>query len=377
MDNRTSYESFSNTTGEFHENSFLPSWVVKLYFAVIFSGSCVSFVSVLALLRCKRSGTLSLILQLSLIDVLLPFVALMEILTINGHSWRFSSELCWFFNGGEVLFNTLTLWLTLCLNFHVISLWNLHSHNIAAYGAKNASITSEESSECLVTRESVISSDTCRPHTSKETAREVSIDYRKKKRKNDVSVRLPSAMIWFICFSLSVPNFVLSAVLNFKDEPTCAVIEHTFGNMLQWMLLFFRALLPIPLLLISVVILILKLANPPFKDKEYAATEDICYIKKVVIFSIAMSFLYLIGSFQRSIFHCAHISMHDFYDKSIEKFKLPPLYNKNLNSIYIVLLSMFHYSSCITRALLCLFLLPKFGKLITDKVFICCRTRKT
>nr|CAI5863984.1 unnamed protein product [Callosobruchus analis] len=58
MDNRTSYESFSNTTGEFHENSFLPSWVVKLYFAVIFSGSCVSFVSVLALLRCKRSAGL-------------------------------------------------------------------------------------------------------------------------------------------------------------------------------------------------------------------------------------------------------------------------------------------------------------------------------
>nr|CAH7728242.1 unnamed protein product [Callosobruchus chinensis] len=322
-------------------------------------------------------GTLSLMLQLSLIDVFLPFVALMEILTINRNSWRFSSELCWVFNGGEVLFNTLTLWLTLCLNFHVISLWNLHSHNIAAYGVKNTSITSEESSECLVTRESVISNETCRPNTSKEAAREISIDYRKKKKRNDVSIKLPSAMIWFICFSLSIPNFVLSAVLNFKDEPICVIIEHTFGHILQWMLLFFRALLPIPLLLISVVILILKLAKPPIKDKEYAATKEIRYIKKVVIFSIAISFLYLIGSCQRVIFHCAHISMHDFHDKTIEKFKLPPLYNKNLDSSFIILLSMFHYSSCITRALLCLFLLPKFGELVTDKVFICRKTRET
>lgn len=97
------------------------------------------------------SGILSIILQLAFIDTITIYVAVTEIWNTNRHNWVFSHSMCSLFSGTEVLTNTLTSYLLICLNFHIISLWNLHAYE-SQKSSKNplTSYNDNDSDVCLV-----------------------------------------------------------------------------------------------------------------------------------------------------------------------------------------------------------------------------------
>nr|XP_023025796.1 uncharacterized protein LOC111513809 [Leptinotarsa decemlineata] len=354
-------ESSVNDSDIFQEpGPILEDWVINLYFGFICLGCIADLFYILALMRCKRNGTLSLVLQISTIDAFTPFVAATEILTTNNKTWIFSQDLCPLYNGTEILINSLTLWLIICFNFHVISLWNMYRHDSIKKNKNPLTSCGDDSDECLVTK--------------RENANRVlNIDYRR--RKNDVSVIIPTIMVWFFCVSLSIPNFTLSSTLRMKRKYTiCAIIDNFYGHILQVLLLVFRVLLPIPLLLFSLIISAIKLTRTSLKDIDTILTSDFVKIRGLLIFCIALSILYLTTSFQRNVFHFMHINSHSFSDNTSEIFKVPPLYNNQLSTSNNISLTMLHYSCNTFRALLCFFLLPKFRDLVKSKIFVCCKT---
>lgn len=297
-------------------------------------------------------------MQLCIVDALSPYAAIIEILAINSQTWIFPSEVCLFYNGFEILVNTSTVWFIICLNFQGISLWNLLKNQTENIGRNPlTSCEEDESDECLVTR--------------KEN-RVVNINYRKRKR--DISVIVPTILIWFFCISLSIPDFVLSSTLRIKTSQTvCAIIDSFYGYISQILLLVFRIILPIPILLFSFVLILVKLSKTSVEDIDNIITKELVEIKSLLMFCSAISILFVLASFQRNLFYALHINSHNFSDNTTEIFKLPPLYNNQLNVYHNMGLSMLHYGSNTLRVILCFLFLPKFSELVKTKVFVCCK----
>lgn len=299
-------------------------------------------------------------MQLCIVDAISPYSAITEILAINNQSWIFSSEVCLFYNGIEILVNTLAVWFIICLNFQGVSIWNLQKNQMKNEGRNPlTSCEEDESVECLVTR--------------KEN-RVISINY--NKRKSDISVIVPTIFIWFSCVSLSIPNFVLSSTLKIKaSQILCAIVDSFYGYILQLLLIMFRVVLPIPLLLLSFVLIAIKLSKTSIDDIDNIVTKEFIEIKSLIMYCVSISILFILTSFQRNVFYVLHIKSHSFGGNATEIFKLPPLYNNHLNVNQSMGLSMLHYSSNTIRVILCFLFLPKFGLLVKNKIFVCCKPK--
>lgn len=299
-------------------------------------------------------------MQLCIVDAISPYAAIIEILEINSQSWIFSSEVCLIYNGIEILVNTLGIWLIICLNFQGVSIWNLQKNQMVNKGRNPlTSCDDDEIEECLV---------------NKKENRVVSINY--NKRKNDISVMVPTIFIWFSCVSLSIPNFVLSSTLRIKtSQILCAVVDSFYGYILQLLLIVFRVVLPIPFLLLSFALVAIKLSKTTVDDIDNIVTKEFLEIKSLIMYCVAISVLFILTSFQRNVFYALHIKSHNFSGNATEIFKLPPLYNNQLNVNQNMGLSMLHYSSNTIRVILCFLFLPKFGLLVKNKILVCCKPR--
>ncbi|EFA04255.2 hypothetical protein TcasGA2_TC014545 [Tribolium castaneum] len=268
-------------------------WIVAAYFALQACGGVLNVLHILALIRSRRNGILSLILQISFADLAAQYVGATEILTLRHQSWYLSPEFCPFFKGTEVLVNTLTIYLIICFNFHVISLWNLHeTHGKKSNKNPLTSCDKDDSNECLVTKQ-------------ENANRLVTIDY--SKRKDDVSIVFPVIFVWIVSLSLSVPNFTLASTLKLKQNYTlCAVIDSYYGQVLQHSLVIFKIALPVLLLFLSLVILTIKLTQTSTSDIENVLTKQMCEIRKLLIFGIILTIGYFLTTFQRQFLHFIH-----------------------------------------------------------------------
>lgn len=297
-------------------------------------------------------------MQLCIVDALSPYAAVVEILAINSQSWIFSTDTCLIYNGIEILVNTLTVWFIICLNFQGVSIWNLHRNHSQNKGRNPlTSCDEDESEECLVT---------------KKENRIININY--NKRKNDISVIVPTIFIWFSCVSLSIPNFILSSNLKIKTtEILCTIVDSFYGHILHILLILFRVVLPIPLLLFSFILICIKLSKSLVNDIDNIITKEFVEIKSLIVYCLAISLLFILTSLQRNLFYVLHIKSHNFVGNGTEIFKLPPLYNNHLNANYNMGLSMVHYSSNTLRVILCFLFLPKIAELVKHKIFVCRR----
>lgn len=299
-----------------------------------------------------NSGVLWIILQLALIDAASVYVAITEVCCLNRHNWIFSTEICPFFLGSEVLTNTLIGYLLICFNFHVISLWNLHVFERQKSGKNPLTTYNDESNECLV---------------SKAENRNVTIDYRK--RKHDVSVIFPVILVWFVGLSLSVPEFTLSSTLKYnKRFMLCTIIDVYYGRLLQILLVVFRVIIPVPLFLLSGVIVAIKLCQSRRleKDVNHVLTKKAFKIEAFLVFALVLSLTHISSSFQRELFYLMHVFKQPTDD--ISAFMTPPLYNSYLSNRTSTYLSMLNYIASTTRPFLYLFLLPKFKNFIRSKI---------
>ncbi|XP_060527237.1 uncharacterized protein LOC132702546 isoform X2 [Cylas formicarius] len=261
--------------------SVFQQWIIYVYLAFFSVGCFTNFVQSLLLIARGRNGLMSIILQISIADILLYFVGAIEILSSYHCTWRYSTHGCVAFKGAEILGNTLVPYLIVCLNFHVISLWNLHKFE-ARKNCKNPLTSGKEDDECLVAKD--------------ENNRTLTIDYRK--RKNDVSVIFPLIFVWFICLSISVPYFLFSTTVNDGDKISCVVVENSYGTILHSLILLFSFVLPYALVFSSLVLLLFKLSKTSQKDIDNVVTKQFEEIRKLLIFCALFSIVYMFISLQ-------------------------------------------------------------------------------
>lgn len=240
----------------------------------------------------------------------------------------------------------------------MISITNLYLYELRK-SAKNplTSCSDDESNECLV-RRSDCSTNRC-----------ITIDYRK--RKEDVTVILPSLLVWFTSLSLSIPDYTLSSTIRTNNDITiCAILDLYYGKLLQILLLIFRVVIPLPLLTLSLFIMLWKLYQSKYSQRilENILTNKPYNVRQLLIFNIVLTLCYLLTSFQRHYFYITHTINQKFSNESIDSFKVPPLHNITNSEDVNFILSMLHYSSIVTRCLLYIFLLPKFGTMIKNKL---------
>lgn len=299
------------------------------------------------------TGTLLLILQLTLVDAASSYLAVNEILLLSGHkNWFLPPELCPLFTGSEVLINCAIIYLLIGLNFHLVSVWNLHESEMKQNDKNPLTSHTDDTNECLVT---------------KHENRLMTIDYRKL--KNDISVFYPTVFAWCTSLSLSVPNFTLTSILKIEENRIlCSVIEVCYEKMLQFLLLTFTTIIPGLLLLASLVITVLKLSQ---KNIDNVLTKKTKQTRKLLFFAIFITVAYLLTSFQRHILHFAHVISHSFPKNNIDNFKMPPLYNTYLNDLVLLNLAMLHYFGGFIRGVLYLMVFPNFRDILKNKIFIC------
>lgn len=311
---------------------------------------------------------MTLVLQISLVDVISSFVACLEVLSVKVQSWNFPADICPVFTGTEVLVNALTLYLIIAFNFHVISIMNLHIFEMQE-SSKNpfTSCEDDESNECLVRKLEC----TTRP------TRNMTIDYRK--RKHDISVIIPSILVWLVCLSLSIPEFTLSSTIKTKGNSTlCTIVDLYHGKLCQNLLIVFRVFIPTPLLALSLFIMLWKLYQSKFSQRilENILTKKSYNVQQILIFSIILTLTYFVTSFIRQYLYVMNVLTQKFSIDSIDSFKIPPIHNIRVSYETNTYLSVLHYSAMFVRSLLYVLFLPKFATLIKSTLLPCCYAEK-
>ncbi|XP_025834865.1 uncharacterized protein LOC108740003 isoform X2 [Agrilus planipennis] len=308
---------------------------------------------------------LSTVLQLAGIDVITTYVAVMEIWALNHHSWCFSENICPIFLGSEILFNTLILYLTICINFHVISKSNLHEFEMQN-SIKNPLTANndddDDSSKSLIGRTS-----------NQKSYRNITINYQNK--KSSISVIFPSVLLWFICLSISIPEFSLSSAVKLKNHFTmCTVVDIYFNKLMQHLLVVFRILIPLPLLLllmITVAAMYLrskKVDDDTGKNILDKKTEN---IKSILVFSFILSAIGVISSFPRQFISVMHLMNQKFENDNIVGFKMVPLENVFTSYLIITIIGIIYYSAGTFRGILYVVMLPEMKNVLRYKITFC------
>ena len=273
-------------------------------------------------------------------DILAIYVAWLEVWSTIQHTWPFTSTLCPLYRGSEILVNSLTIYLLVCLNFHVISIWNMHMYETNKSNKCSLSYAEDDSNECLVKKNDTVSSRT------------LTIDYRRK--KDDIPVIFPSLLIWFICLSLSVPEYILSTtvVSNVQNSTICTIIDVNYIEVIQNLLLVFREAIPLPLFIFSLIILIRK-----YVQTRKISNDDLKNIRVLIIFCVSLACLYVVTSFAKHIFYILHVTTVKMIGNDLESFKIPPLYNAFVSPTVMKWISILQYSWIPFKSFIFLFLI--------------------
>nr|XP_022904621.1 uncharacterized protein LOC111416759 [Onthophagus taurus] len=339
----------------------LPIWVIFFYFGFVAFGGLLDLCLIFGLLRSKKRGIILIIIQLLFVDILTIILLVPEILLLHSETWIFPSNFCPPFLGGEILINSLSIYLIICLNFHVISIWNLHFHEASQGKNPLTSCNGDDSNECLVKK-----------NETPTTSRNLTIDYRRK--KTDVSIIFPCLLIWSVCLSLSVPQYTLATTLKVKldgfNVTLCTVINTQYGDLLQHLLLSFKAIIPLGLLTLSFLLLIFKL----YKSKTASSlsnAKNVLSTQRLIILCIMLTLTCFLTFLPRNVPYVMHTLAKNKTINDVESFKIPPLHNFYISEYEAILLAMLHYSSVPLRTLVCMVFLPTLSKFFQRRIFVC------
>ncbi|XP_066142617.1 uncharacterized protein [Euwallacea fornicatus] len=311
-------------------------WVIYVFLLLFFFGSCVILLICCIILCSKKNGVLSIILQLTIADIVLFPVAIAELISSYYQTWKLDSHICVLHKGTEIFANSLVIYLLICLNFHVITFWNLHNLELIKNN-KNplTSFNESSSSECLV--------------TSSEFR---AINY--QKRKSDVPVLFPVIFVWTLCLSLSMPNYVLSTTVEVNDQVLCLIVQNDYGKILHSLLLMFCMGIPCIILLSSVLILIYKVIKDPHSEVLTKQNEK---TKSLLIACIVLSIAYMVTSYQRHYLSLV-VTIKEFFISE----------NHYYNTYFNVYLVMLHYCGNILRGLMYYLVVPDVRHVVNGKL---------
>lgn len=287
-----------------------------------------------------------------------------EIWAINNNQWTFSPTLCSIYFGTEVLVNTFILYCTICINFHITSTLNLHFYQVQRDNKNplTSNLASDESEECLVARSENLSLN-----------RNVIIDYSRKKKY--VSIIFPSILVWFVCLSLSVPQYTLSNTVSLRGNYTlCTILDYNYRELLQNLLMLFRIAIPLPLLMISLFVLIKQFLQIKYGSgslSQNLLSRKIEELQTLLAFGICLTFVYLMTSLQRQVFYSLHIVEQEF--GKISSFEMLPLSNNACSNLVNLVSAMIHYGSGLLRIVVFVHCLPELNNVFRiKKMFVLC-----
>lgn len=301
------------------------------------------------------TGTLYIILQISATDLVSTWIAIAEISYFQNNSWNFGAILCPLFFGSEIVINTVSLYLHVLLNFHTISSWNIQK-KIEENNKNPLTQDIDNSTECLVSE-----SENNIPN------RTIHIDYRYK--KSTLSIIIPSILIWFCCLSLSIPEFSLSTIVeNYNNHTLCTMVDLNNGQMIRYLLILFRNVIPIPLLLLTFIVILVIICNNSLNIVKKSSLKKYEELNNLMHLSIRLTLLYIILSVQRNLFYFLH-NIYPHRDSLEDNFKFAPLESLILSSKTSLLLCMGHYFVVVLRPILCILSLPFIVNNIKEKFF--------
>ncbi|XP_066262340.1 uncharacterized protein [Euwallacea similis] len=319
----------------FESDGQCSKWIIYVFLLLFFFSSFVILLQCFILLCSKKNGVLSIILQLTIADTVLFPVAITELMSSYYQTWKLDTHICVLYKGTEIFANSLMIYLLICLNFHVITFWNLHNLELIKNN-KNplTSFNESSSSECLV--------------TSSESR---AINYQKRKR--DVPVLFPVIFVWTLCLSLSMPNYVLSTTVEVNDQVLCLIVQNDYGKILHSLLLMFCMGIPCVILLFSVLILIYKLIKGSQREVLTKQNEE---IKSLLIACVVLCLAYMITSYQRHYLSLV-VTIKEFFISE----------NHYYNTYFNVYLVMLHYCGNILRSLMYYLVIPDVRRVVRGK----------
>lgn len=309
-------------------------------------------------------GTLYLLLQIVIVDILSLCQMKFELFYVAYRQWIDQPEICPYYLGLETFTSTALIFFIIALNFHTISTCNLAQKTVEKNATRLLN-TSHYDCQQRCFEDEIYDDDTLinRSDTSNQQ-RSLTIDY--SKPKNRIPVVFPIIFIWFLAASLATPLFLYGNILPSTENPKLCGLVHLNRNnsiLLQFLLIKMRIIVPSVFLLISTIYVIVKIIS----SKKLANNIELCIfdenIRDILKLALAISIVYFLFSMQR-IYGSL---LFELIDRPLMEYKYP-----HFGKLLGLILSMIHYAAPIIRPVVYLC----FDKKLWNDFKFCCRRRK-
>ncbi|XP_037968368.2 uncharacterized protein LOC119692312 [Plutella xylostella] len=201
-----------------------------------------------ALYRRSSNGLFSILIQLMVADVILLVAVISpEIWTFNSRTWSFGFAGCVVYKGTDVFASTASLYFIVTLALHCLATLDLETREELRRRKRSSDVEDEE---VRSSRHSLVA-----PSDS-STPRGLRVPSGAARR---VAVRTPSACVWVLAASLSVPQLVM-ATTRARDHAThCYVTDASHRLNIHTMLAVFNLIFPAFIFCVIIALAIAKL----------------------------------------------------------------------------------------------------------------------
>lgn len=186
--------------------------------------------------------------------------------------------------------------------------------------------------------------------------RTMNVHYRIK--DNRVPVTPPSAFVWILSASLSVPEFALATTVHLNQNVIlCTAIDVHHKLNMHSLLAAFNLFLPTILMSIAITLVILKLKSKDLHDL------DVCNSKSALKLCLWMVLVYGVFCAPRSVSAIYHVYSRSYTETQASLFEMEQL-NDTTAAVRLAL-SGAYLAATLIRPLLYLILLPKVRKMFS------------
>ncbi|XP_063839316.1 uncharacterized protein LOC135088403 [Ostrinia nubilalis] len=337
----------------------VPPLAVAIYVACVAGAGALANCSVLAaLLKSSRNGLCSIIIQLAAADFLIIATsALPEIWFYNSGTWDFGKSSCIAYRGLNVFASTASSYLTATVALHTIASLNLEEK----FAAKRLKRHNEDESEEMGSSHHSLmaSSDTSTP------PRTMNVDYRLMDKR--VRVTPPTAFVWILSASLSIPEFALASTVHLNQGTIlCTAIDSHHRLNMHSLLAAFNLFLPSLLMMFAAILIVVKLKSKHLPEL------DICDANSALKLSLCLLIVYGVLCAPRSVSTVYHVYSRSYDESQTPSFDIELL--DHTTATIRLALSGAYVAATLIRPLLYVILLPKirnvfsFGSRNREKV---------
>ncbi|XP_059048025.1 uncharacterized protein LOC131843409 [Achroia grisella] len=327
----------------------VPPLVLAVYIACVAGAGALANCSVLAaLFKSARNGLSAIIIQLALADFALIGTSISpELWAWNARKWHFGSIGCAAYRGLNVFASTASAYLIVTIALHTLAIFNLED-KLRKHRNKRSLPDDDEMGS---SRHSLVAnSDSSTPR------RTMHVDYRLAETK--VPVTQPSAFIWVLSASLSVPEFTLAITIHEDhDIVLCTSVDTNHKINMQTMLAIFDLVLPLIIMTLTGALVVNKLKSKKLYD--IYNYESIAALKLSLWLIIVYS-VFCVPRSVASVYHVYSISKSGNEISPIDQ--VPKDYT---TAIIRLAFSGIYLASTLIRPLLCIFMIPSLKKVFS------------